>query len=84
MMLASWFIGQHYYPIKYDLKTIGIYFLLAFALYAVAWCVPIENIVLRLGFRTLLLLVYIVYLLKKNLPLNEIPYINRYFKNSKS
>ncbi len=84
MMIASWFIGQHYYPIKYDLKTIGIYFLLAFTLYAVAWYVPIENIVLRLGFRTLLLLVYIVYLLKKDLPLNEIPYINRYFKNSKS
>lgn len=80
MMIVSWFIGQHYYPIKYDLKSIGKYFILAAVLYGIAMWVPIENIILRLGFRTLLLLVYVIYLLKTDLPLKEIPYINRFFR----
>ncbi|MDE7073476.1 MAG: polysaccharide biosynthesis C-terminal domain-containing protein, partial [Odoribacter sp.] len=80
MMLASWAFGQRYYPIRYDLKTIGRYCLLAALLYAVAEWVPIESTVLRLGFRTVLLLVYVVYLLKNDLPLREIPYVNRLFK----
>lgn len=80
MMVASWFIGQHYYPIRYDLKTIGIYFVLALVLYGIALLFPFENIFLRLGFRTVLLLLYILYLVKTDLPLSEIPYLNRYFK----
>ena len=80
MMVASWFIGQHYYPIKYDLKKIGTYFLLALGLYVIAMVYPFENLLLRLGFRTLLLLIYVVYLLKTDLPLHEIPGLNRYFK----
>lgn len=80
MMVASWFIGQHYYPIKYDLKKIGTYFLLALGLYVIAMVFPFENLLLRLGFRTLLLLIYVVYLLKTDLPLHEIPGLNRYFK----
>lgn len=80
MMLASWVLGQRYYPIRYDLKTIGRYFVLAAALYAAAEWVAIENTALRLGFRTLLLAVYVIYLLKNDLPLREIPYLNRLVK----
>lgn len=67
MMVVSWFIGQHYYPIKYELKKIGIYFLLALGLYAVAMALPFENLLTRLGFRTLLLLVYVVFMLRRDL-----------------
>ncbi|MDE6451388.1 MAG: oligosaccharide flippase family protein [Odoribacter sp.] len=77
MMTVSWFVGQHYYPIKYDLKAISGYFLLALCLYAAALCFPIENILLRLGFRTVLLLIYLFFLLKYDLPLSKIPYLNR-------
>lgn len=80
MMVVSWFVGQHYYPIKYDLKKIGSYFLLALVLYGVSMGLSIDNLFLRLGFRTILLLIYIAYMLKKDLPLKEIPYINRFFK----
>jgi len=83
MMVVSWFIGQRHYPIKYDLKRIGIYFLLAMVLYGIALCFPFENLFLRLGFRTILLLIYLIYLLKTDLPVQEIPYINRYFKSKK-
>lgn len=60
MMVASYFIGQHYYPIKYPLKEIGAYTLLAVILYAVGMCTPIENDVLKYALRTTLIIVYIV------------------------
>jgi len=58
IMLISYFIGQKYYPIKYDLKAIGLYAGLAMALFLVAESVVIENIWLRLLLRTVLLGVY--------------------------
>jgi O-antigen/teichoic acid export membrane protein len=59
MMVASYFIGQYYYPIKYPLKEIGAYTLLAVILYAVGMYIPIENIVLRYALRTTLIIVYV-------------------------
>ena len=41
MMLASFFIGQRVYPIRYDLKSAFRYTLLAVVLYAVAMVVPL-------------------------------------------
>lgn len=80
MMFLSWLIGQHYYPINYNLRSIGKYTALAFTLYGISCLVTIDHIVLRLGFRTLLLCIYILYLIKHDLPLSKIPYINRFFK----
>lgn len=59
MMLASYFIGQHYFPIKYPLKEIGAYTLLAIVLYAVGMYAPIENDVLKYALRTTLLILYV-------------------------
>lgn len=80
MMLSSWFIGQHYYPIKYDLKVIAKYFILALVLYGLDIWVDIDNLALCLIFRTLLLIVFLVYLIKTDLPLKEIPVIGKFFK----
>ncbi len=68
IMLISYFIGQKKYPIKYDLKTIGLYFGLALILYAVSVFVSIEHTGLRLGFNTLLLIIYVSIVLKRDLP----------------
>ncbi|KAA6339274.1 hypothetical protein EZS27_012792 [termite gut metagenome] len=65
--VLSYFVGQRKYPVKYDLKSIGIYILLAAGLYAVAESVVLENMVIRLLFRTLLLLVFVLYITKKDL-----------------
>ena len=59
MMVASYFIGQYYYPIKYPLKEIGAYTLLAIVLYAVGMYAPIENDVIKYALRTTLLIVYV-------------------------
>lgn len=79
-MLLSYFVGQRKYPIRYDLKSIGLYVLLAVALYVVGEQIPIQNVILRLAFRTVLLLIFIVYIVKKDLPLSQIPLINRFIK----
>lgn len=77
---ALLFVGQKKYPIQYDLKSIGRYVLLAAALYVAAEYVAIENIYLRMAFRTLLLCVFIAYIVKRDLPLNQIPVINRFIR----
>ena len=79
-MLLSYFVGQKKYPIQYDLKSIGRYVLLAVVLYVAAEYVAIENIYLRMAFRTLLLCVFIAYIVKRDLPLNQIPVINRFIR----
>lgn len=78
--LLSYWIGQKKYPIHYDLKNIGLYVLLTVLFYFVSEQVLIENLVLKLAFRTLLLLAFIIIIIKKDLPLAEIPIINRFFK----
>ena len=79
-MLLSYFVGQKKYPINYDLKSIGGYVLLALVIYAVGEWMPLENTVLRLLFRTVLLAVFIAYIIKHELPLKQIPVINRFLR----
>lgn len=83
MMFFSWLIGQKYYPINYDLKSIAKYTGLALILYAISVWTPIDNIILRLAFRTVLLLIYFIYLIKHDLPLDQIPYVNRLVKKNR-
>jgi O-antigen/teichoic acid export membrane protein len=77
IMLLSYFIGQKMYPIKYDLKAIFLYVGLAMLLYIASIFVPIENLYIRLIFRTLLIGIYLIFLIKRDLPLKEIPFVNK-------
>ena len=79
-MLLSYFVGQKKYPIHYPLKSIGCYGLLTAVLYVAGLYLPIENVVLRLAWRTLLLLVFVAYIVYKDLPLKSIPIVNRFIK----
>ena len=80
-MLLSYFVGQKKYPIQYDLKAIGMYVLLAAVLYLAAEYVPIDNIYLRMEYRTVLLILFIAYVVKRDLPLNQIPILNRIIRH---
>ena len=75
-MLLSYFVGQKKYPIQYDLRAIGSYVLLAAVLYLAAEYVPIENIYLRMVYRTVLLLVFVAYIVRRDMPLGSIPVIS--------
>ncbi len=82
MMLVSYFLGQKYYPINYDLKSAGFYFALCLILFAgiVFSYGNIDNICLKLLVNSVLIGVYMLIVLKKDLPLRELPIIGRYFK----
>jgi hypothetical protein len=68
MMLVSWFLGKKQYPIPYDLKQAARYLLIGAAGYVLGVYVPIENLALRLLYRTILLLALVVYVLRKDFP----------------
>ncbi|MBQ8673341.1 MAG: lipopolysaccharide biosynthesis protein [Bacteroides sp.] len=71
-MLLSYVVGRKKYPIRYDLKGLAGYLLLAALLCAAAFCVPVEHFWLRMAWRTLLLLLFVGYILKRDLPLRQI------------
>jgi O-antigen/teichoic acid export membrane protein len=79
-MLASYFVGQKYYPLKYPIKEIVLYVVLAYALFrlmdlSVDW--PMMG---RLAFNTLLILIFVAVIVKFDLPLGKLPVIGKYFR----
>ena len=78
--LLSYFIGQKKYPVAYPLKQMTAYLILALVLYALSQETPIANLWLRLSYRTLLILVFVAFIIKKDLPLRSLPFVNRFFK----
>lgn len=67
MMVLSYFMGQRKYPINYDLRSAAVYTALAAVLYVAGMYLPIESIVGRLAYRTLLLAVYAGWMWKRDL-----------------
>ena len=80
IMLLSFIIGQKEYPIQYDLKTISLYFGLTLLLFTISYFIPIRNEWIHMGFNTILIFIYITIVIKRDLPLKEIPYLNRFIK----
>ena len=79
-MLASYFVGQKYYPLKYPIKEIVLYVVLAYVLFrlmdlSVDW--PMMG---RLAFNTLLILIFVAVIVKYDLPLGKLPVIGKYFR----
>lgn len=81
MTILSYIFGQKYYPIKYPIKNITVYILLTTLLWAIGTYTPIDNLWIRLRFKTLLLLIFLYYIIKTDLPLSTIPVINKFIKN---
>lgn len=78
--LLSYVIGQKKYPIHYDLKKIGGYVLTTVVLYFIAQGVHIESIVWRLAFRTLLLGLFVCYLINSDFLFVKKALIHRFIK----
>lgn len=80
MMILSYVIGQKMFPIGYDIKSALFYVVLAAGFYAAGMLPVIESEILRLGYRTLLMIIFLGIVVKKDLPLSELPYIGKRFK----
>ncbi len=67
MMILSYLIGQKYFPVKYNLVKFAGYLGLSVLLFALSSIIRPEMSILRIGFHTALLLIFlgIVYLVEK-------------------
>lgn len=80
IMVVSYFFGQKYMPIKYDLKTIGLYTVVSIGLYIVSTFINTPYTILNIALKSILMVMYLVLLIKRDFPLRTIPVINRFFK----
>lgn len=71
VMLISYTLGQHYYPVSYDLRRLALYTLLTIILYGMQWGVANalpEAPLLRMLFNTLLLLIFLGIVYRYEVP----------------
>ena len=71
VMLFSYALGQHYYPVDYDLPRLGLYTLLTGVLYAIEWAIAQalpDAPILRMAVNTLLLLIFIGIVYRYEVP----------------
>jgi len=68
MVIISYFMGKKFYPVPYDLKRIGIYFLIALVLYFISIYTDNQATLIKYGFNTLFLATFLfsVYYFEKN------------------
>ncbi len=80
-MLLSYFIGQRYYPIAYPIRQMSAYVLLTIVLFlAMQYANSVLPLWAALIANTLLIVVFAVYLVKKDFPLSSLPVIGKKFK----
>lgn len=77
--LLSYFIGQKYYPIQYDFKSIFLYASVTALFFAIHSFSPATGI-LRYAQDTLLLILFVALIVKRDLPLRAIPVVGKFFR----
>ena len=80
-MITSYFVGQKYYPINYPLKSIAFYVLLAAIGYlAMDYVHDHFAIWLSLSVNTLVVLLFLATIIRKDFPLGSLPVVGKYFR----
>ena len=80
-MVLSYIIGQRKNPINYPMKDIALYIVLTIVLYAaMEYVTTVAPVWAQLIVNTLLIVLFLAYIIKKDLPLSGLPVIGKYFK----
>ena len=80
IMTLSYFFGQKYMPIAYDLKKIGFYTLITLILFLLSFVIKTPYQWLNYCFKTVLMLIFVFIFIKNDLPAEKIPFLNKIFK----
>jgi O-antigen/teichoic acid export membrane protein len=80
MMIISYFLGNKYMPINYHLLDMAKYFGIAVALVLISYFAVTPWAWLNYIIRTALLSAFIIYTIKTDFPLVNLPIIGKYFK----
>ena len=79
-MLASYFVGQKYYPLNYPMKDIALYVWLTIMAFTTMVIVRgSESLLVSLSVNTLLILLFVAVIIKRDLPMRKLPVIGKYF-----
>lgn len=81
VMVVSYYFGQKYMPIKYDLKTIGLYTAVTIILYVISLFINTPYVLLNVALKSILMLSFLILLVKRDFPLKVIPVVNRIFRS---
>ncbi len=80
-MLASYFVGQKYYPLNYPMKDIALYVWLTIMAFTTMVIVRgSESLLVSLSVNTLLILLFVAVIIKRDLPMRKLPVMGKYFK----
>jgi O-antigen/teichoic acid export membrane protein len=72
MVLISYFVGQKYYPVKYDVSSFLFYFTVAILIFSISKFIPVDNLKMRLSINSLLFISFIFIIFKKeNLKMSD-------------
>lgn len=77
IMVLSYFFGQKFMPINYNLKKIAFYILFALALFGISLLINTPYVVLNIALKTVLLVIFAVVVVKKDLPLSELAFLKK-------
>ena len=81
MMIISYYLGQKHMPVRYDLKSIGLYSLLALVMYAVSLSINTPFTAINLTIKTILFVIFIYIVIKRDFPISKIPYLSKILKH---
>ena len=80
-MMLSYVVGQKKYPINYPVKSILLYVLLGAILFvAMTFANRCLGTAMALSVNTLLIAVYVAYLVKRDFPLSSLPVVGKHFR----
>ncbi len=80
IMLVSYFVGQKYLKIPYDLRSIALYSVVAIVMYISTTFFNFSSAILNYIYKTALLVVFIAIIFKRDMPIKQLPFIGKYFK----
>ncbi len=84
-MVLSYFVGQWKNPIHYDLKSIFTYILLAAVLFVAMEILPAAwPAWLRIILNTILIILFLLEIIHKDMPLHSLPVIGKKFEKKKN
>lgn len=69
MMIASHFLGQKHYPIKYNLRKAGLYVFSALFLFSIGYFIDYGSLILKTIVSSILILIFLALFIKMERPL---------------
>jgi O-antigen/teichoic acid export membrane protein len=69
MMIASHFLGQKYYPIKYNIRKAGLYIVTALVLFSIGYFIDYGSLVLKTIVSSILILIFVGLFIMMERPL---------------